>query len=136
MKRAATEITADVVLLGETMAVLASEQVPPRHTPLHHSGRSRDRDGSTYAAAKGGLKAMTRQPAVGLAPRTRANAISLGGIFTAVWHTATEDELTAICARIPLNRIGSQRRSRPWSNSSVRLRGTCASGPFVVHDVE
>ncbi|WP_436777321.1 SDR family oxidoreductase [Yinghuangia sp. YIM S09857] len=35
----------------------------------------------------------------------RVNAISLGRVFTAPWHEATEEELAAIRARIPLDRI-------------------------------
>ncbi|MFJ8045723.1 SDR family NAD(P)-dependent oxidoreductase [Kitasatospora sp. NPDC096147] len=65
------------------------------------------REHSAYAAAKGGLEALTRQLAVDCAPHSRVNAISLGGIFTTPWLAADEEELAAIRARIPLGRIGT-----------------------------
>lgn len=68
--------------------------------------RSGFHEHSAYAAAKGGLEALTRQLAVDLAPEARVNAVSLGAIFTRPWRTATAEELEAIAARIPLRRIG------------------------------
>jgi NAD(P)-dependent dehydrogenase (short-subunit alcohol dehydrogenase family) len=63
-------------------------------------------DYSAYAAAKGGLEALTRQLAVDCAPRVRVNAIALGSVFTSPWEAASDEELAAIRGRIPLGRIG------------------------------
>ncbi|WP_188283262.1 SDR family NAD(P)-dependent oxidoreductase [Streptomyces sp. CBMA29] len=62
---------------------------------------------SAYAAAKGGLEALTRQLAVDCAPGVRVNAVALGAVFTSPWEIAGEEELAAIRSRIPLGRIGS-----------------------------
>lgn len=61
---------------------------------------------SAYAAAKGGLEALTRQLAVDLAPEVRVNCVALGSIFTGTWSDVSDAELESIRGRIPLARIG------------------------------
>ncbi len=68
---------------------------------------------SAYAAAKGGVRSMTRNLASELAPRRiRVNQVTPGGTRTPIWspYAKTEDALSALEARIsrgvPLGRIG------------------------------
>ena len=68
---------------------------------------------SAYAAAKGGVRSMTRNLAAELAPRRiRVNQVTPGGTRTPIWSrdAKTEGALAAVEARIsrsaPLGRIG------------------------------
>jgi NAD(P)-dependent dehydrogenase (short-subunit alcohol dehydrogenase family) len=68
---------------------------------------------SAYAAAKGGVRSMTRNLASELAPRgIRVNQVTPGGTRTPIWSplAPTEDAMAALEARIargvPLGRLG------------------------------
>jgi NAD(P)-dependent dehydrogenase (short-subunit alcohol dehydrogenase family) len=68
---------------------------------------------SAYAAAKGGVRSMTRNLAAELAPRgIRVNQVTPGGTRTPIWSTQapTDDAMAALETRIargvPLGRLG------------------------------
>jgi NAD(P)-dependent dehydrogenase (short-subunit alcohol dehydrogenase family) len=61
---------------------------------------------AAYAAAKGGLVAITRQLAVELSPSVRVNCVVPGSIQTRVWDSASSEELVRARDRVPLQRIG------------------------------
>ena len=68
---------------------------------------------SAYAAAKGGVRTMTRNLAAELAPRgIRVNQVTPGGTRTPIWSrlAPTDDAMAALEARIargvPLARMG------------------------------
>jgi NAD(P)-dependent dehydrogenase (short-subunit alcohol dehydrogenase family) len=68
---------------------------------------------SAYAAAKGGVRSMTRNLAAELAPRgIRVNQVTPGGTRTPIWSTLapTDDAMAALETRIargaPLGRLG------------------------------
>ena len=68
---------------------------------------------AAYAAAKGGVRSMTRSLASELAPRgIRVNQVTPGGTRTPIWsqYATTDDALAALEARIarsvPLGRLG------------------------------
>ena len=68
---------------------------------------------SAYAAAKGGVRSMTRNLAAELAPRgIRVNQVTPGGTRTPIWSTyaPTDDAMAALETRIargvPLGRLG------------------------------
>lgn len=60
-----------------------------------------------YAAAKGGVVALTRQLSFDYAPDIRVNAVLPGSIRTRVWDTAGEDAIEAAVAQATLRRLGA-----------------------------
>ncbi len=62
-----------------------------------------------YAAAKGGILALTRQLAVEYAPTIRVNAVVPGSIDTRVWDAVSDAARADAAQRIPLGRLGSAR---------------------------
>lgn len=62
---------------------------------------------ANYAASKGGIISFTKSIAKELASRNiRANAVAPGFIQTAMTDKLTEEQRSAMLARIPLNRLG------------------------------
>lgn len=59
-----------------------------------------------YAAAKGGVLALTRQLAVDYGPRVRVNAVLPGPILTGVWDTVDDAGRAAAAAGTALHRLG------------------------------
>lgn len=59
-----------------------------------------------YAAAKGGLLALTRQLAVEYGPQVRVNAVVPGPILTPTWDGVDDDERQAVAAATALLRLG------------------------------
>lgn len=59
-----------------------------------------------YAAAKGGMIALTRQLAVEYGPHIRVNAVLPGPILTPVWDTATDAYLDLTRRSLPAGRMG------------------------------
>lgn len=63
---------------------------------------------SAYAAAKGGVLALTRQLAVEYGPAVRVNAVVPGAIETRAWEGLIDDEArAALCATIVAERFGT-----------------------------
>ena len=67
-----------------------------------------------YAAAKGGVVALTRQLSLEYAPRIRVNAVLPGSIDTRVWDVVDEAGLDAAARQTTLGRLG-----RPEEIASV-----------------
>lgn len=61
---------------------------------------------SAYAAAKGGVVALTTSLAVELAPHVRVNAIAPGVIETEAWYRAVGDVEAARQQRLPFHLVG------------------------------
>jgi len=61
---------------------------------------------SAYAAAKGGLVALTRSLALEFAPAVRVNAIAPGLIETPAWRASVDDVATARRQRLPFHPLG------------------------------
>jgi NAD(P)-dependent dehydrogenase (short-subunit alcohol dehydrogenase family) len=59
-----------------------------------------------YAAAKGGMLALTRQLAVEYGPAVRFNAVVPGSIRTPIWDGLDESELSEAAAKTALGRLG------------------------------
>lgn len=59
-----------------------------------------------YAAAKGGMVALTRQLAVEYAPHIRVNAVLPGSILTRAWDRVGDADRTEHLRHIPLGRFG------------------------------
>lgn len=59
-----------------------------------------------YAAAKGGIVALTRQLAVEYGPRIRVNAVLPGPILTAAWDGVSDADLAAAAADTVAGRLG------------------------------
>ena len=59
-----------------------------------------------YAAAKGGVVALTRQLSVEYAPEVRVNAVLPGSILTRVWSDLPEEEREKAARRATLKRMG------------------------------
>lgn len=59
-----------------------------------------------YAAAKGGIVALTRQLAVEYGPEIRVNAVLPGPILTPVWDGVPAAELDRIADEVPARRMG------------------------------
>lgn len=89
---------------------------------------------SAYAAAKGGLEALTRQLAVDLAPMVRVNCVALGSIFTAPWSDVSEAELASIRDRIPLARIGRPEDVAPVVAFLASRQAGYVTGQAIVID--
>ena len=63
---------------------------------------------SNYAAAKGGMEALTRSLAIELAARNiTVNAVAPGFIETDMTRALSEAQRAAMLERIPANRLGS-----------------------------
>jgi NAD(P)-dependent dehydrogenase (short-subunit alcohol dehydrogenase family) len=60
-----------------------------------------------YAAAKGGLSALTRQLAAEYGPQVRVNAVVPGPILTRAWEEIGEDERERAAAATVLKRLGT-----------------------------
>lgn len=60
-----------------------------------------------YAAAKGGVLALTRQLAVEYGPRVRVNALIPGPVLTPTWDGATPQDLREVAAATALGRLGA-----------------------------
>lgn len=63
-------------------------------------------DHPAYAAAKGGVVALTRQLATDYAPRIRVNCIVPGSIQTRIWDDVSDEQLARVARRIPIGRLG------------------------------
>jgi glucose 1-dehydrogenase len=59
-----------------------------------------------YAAAKGGIVALTQQLAVEYGPQVRVNCILPGPILTAAWGPLTEEDMQRAAAGTALDRMG------------------------------
>lgn len=59
-----------------------------------------------YAAAKGGLTAMTRQLAVEYGPQVRVNAVLPGPVLTAAWDAISEADRQRSAAETAVGRMG------------------------------
>ena len=59
-----------------------------------------------YAAAKGGIIALTQQLAVEYGPEVRVNCVLPGPIRTAAWRGATEEDMARAAAGTALHRMG------------------------------
>lgn len=59
-----------------------------------------------YAAAKGGMVALTRQLSVDYGPRVRVNAVLPGSIRTRQWDDYSEDQVARAAAHTTLGRLG------------------------------
>ena len=64
------------------------------------------KDHPAYAAAKGGVLALTRQLAVQYGPRVRVNAVIPGPILTPTWDGVGEQSLAQVAAGTALGRLG------------------------------
>lgn len=60
-----------------------------------------------YAAAKGGIVALTRQLAVEYGPEIRVNAVLPGPILTRVWDGVPQADLDQVAADTPAARMGN-----------------------------
>lgn len=60
-----------------------------------------------YAAAKGGVLALTRQLAVEYGPAVRVNAVIPGPILTPTWDGVDDDAMAAVAAGTALGRLGT-----------------------------
>jgi NAD(P)-dependent dehydrogenase (short-subunit alcohol dehydrogenase family) len=60
-----------------------------------------------YAAAKGGVVALTRQLSLEYAPEVRVNAVLPGSIDTRVWDSASPEQRAAAAAAVSLGRLGT-----------------------------
>lgn len=60
-----------------------------------------------YAAAKGGLSALTRQLAVDYGPAIRVNAVLIGPIETRAWTGVSAKDLAVVASKSPLGRLGT-----------------------------
>lgn len=60
-----------------------------------------------YAAAKGGIVALTRQLAIDYAPDVRVNAVVPGAILTPQWDRVSAADVDATLARVPAGRLGT-----------------------------
>lgn len=60
-----------------------------------------------YAAAKGGIVALTRQLAVEYGPEIRVNAVLPGPIRTPVWDDVPAAEMERLADEVPARRMGS-----------------------------
>jgi 3-oxoacyl-[acyl-carrier protein] reductase len=65
-----------------------------------------DSDGLVYAAAKGGVLAMTKMLAVKLAPKVRVNCVAFGSIETGWADWLSPRQKIKYAAAIPLRRFG------------------------------
>lgn len=61
---------------------------------------------AAYAAAKGGLAALTRQLAVEYGPQVRVNCVLPGPIETAAWHRVSDEDRDRSIAQTVLLRMG------------------------------
>lgn len=59
-----------------------------------------------YAAAKGGLVALTRQLAIDYGPEVRVNAVLPGGVRTRAWDGLSRADIAATEARTAARRLG------------------------------
>lgn len=59
-----------------------------------------------YAAAKGGVLALTRQLAIEYGPDVRVNAVLPGPVLTGTWDAVPEDARRATAASTALDRLG------------------------------
>jgi NAD(P)-dependent dehydrogenase (short-subunit alcohol dehydrogenase family) len=59
-----------------------------------------------YAAAKGGMVALTRQLSVDYGPRVRVNAVLPGSIRTRVWDEYSDEQIALAAAHTTLGRLG------------------------------
>jgi len=65
-----------------------------------------DSDGLVYAAAKGGVLALTKMLAVKLAPKVRVNCVAFGSIETGWADWLSPRQKIKYAAAIPLRRFG------------------------------
>lgn len=72
-----------------------------------HAGHQGSHEHSAYAAAKGGVLALTRSLARELAPRTRVNAVSPGLVDTVMLAAMEDSRRTALEAATPMGRLGT-----------------------------
>ena len=75
-------------------------------TIASHAGHQGSLDHTPYAAAKGGLLALTRSLAKELAPKTRVNSVSPGLIDTKMLKAMEEERRRTMTAATPLRRLG------------------------------
>lgn len=89
-----------------------------------HAGHQGSADHTPYAAAKGGVLALTRSLAKELAPRTRVNAVSPGLIDTAMLQGLEEGRRKQMTAATPMQRLG---RPDEIANTTAFLCSDAAS---------
>jgi NAD(P)-dependent dehydrogenase (short-subunit alcohol dehydrogenase family) len=70
------------------------------HAHLTESGHA------AYAAAKGGVEALTRQLAIEYGPWLRVNAVAPGAIMTSAWAGVSDEVLRRVADLTPAKRIG------------------------------
>ena len=72
-----------------------------------HAGHQGSHEHAAYAAAKGGVLALTRSLARELAPRTRVNAVSPGLVDTAMLSAMEDSRRAALVAATPMGRLAT-----------------------------
>lgn len=77
-----------------------------------------------YAAAKGGIVALTRQLSIDYAPEVRVNCVMPGSIMTKVWEGFDETGLAAAARQTSLRRLG---RPEEVASAIMYLAGDGAS---------
>ncbi len=77
-----------------------------------------------YAAAKGGVVALTRQLSIDYAPKVRVNCVLPGSILTRVWDGTDEAGLSAAARQASLGRLG---RADEVASAILFLAGDGAS---------
>jgi NAD(P)-dependent dehydrogenase (short-subunit alcohol dehydrogenase family) len=77
-----------------------------------------------YAAAKGGVVALTRQLSFDYAPHVRVNAVLPGSIFTRVWEGVDAEEQESALRQATLGRLG---RPEEVASAILFLAGEGAS---------
>lgn len=77
-----------------------------------------------YAAAKGGVIALTRQLSIDYAPRVRVNCVLPGSILTKVWDSVGEAGIEAAARQASLGRLG---RAEEVASAILFLAGDGAS---------
>lgn len=77
-----------------------------------------------YAAAKGGIVALTRQLSIDYAPAVRVNCVLPGSILTKVWESFDEAGLAAAGRQTSLGRLG---RTEEVASAIMFLAGEGAS---------